>query len=119
MSVTAPPCHGGSVLDRHMGYLYSSAPHVTSQSIRDLTEETGMPVGCHGCTGLYDLEDDDRFYDDEGGEDEDDADREPSSHELVSWAEQKVPRCPGAAVRVPHRCSSPCATTHERCSGAT
>ncbi|SEE29591.1 hypothetical protein SAMN05216483_5845 [Streptomyces sp. 2131.1] len=39
-----------------MGYLYSSALHVTSQSIRDLAEETGMPVGCHGWIELYDLE---------------------------------------------------------------
>ncbi|MGA5278773.1 hypothetical protein ACPCKL_34525 [Streptomyces cellulosae] len=93
VSVTAPPCHGGSVLDRHMGYLYSSALHVTSESIRELTEETEIPVGCHGWIELYDLEDDSRFYDDEddeGGEDEDDADWEPSRHELVSWAEQKA-----------------------------
>ncbi|MFD0459714.1 hypothetical protein ACFQ2H_35575 [Streptomyces violaceoruber] len=93
VSVTAPPCHVGSVLDRHMGYLYSSALHVTSESIRELTEETGIPVGCHGWIELYDLEDDSRFYDDEddeGGEAEDDADWEPSRHELVSWAEQKA-----------------------------
>ena len=36
-----------------MGYLYSSALHVTSESIRDLAEETGMPVGCHGWLELY------------------------------------------------------------------
>ncbi len=103
VSVTAPPCHGGSVLDRHMGYLYSSALHVTSQSIRDLTEETGMPVGCHGWIELYDLEDDGRFYDDEdgeGGEDEDDADWEPSRHEPVSWAEQKAFGYAVGSVRV-------------------
>ncbi|MFF8196176.1 hypothetical protein ACF05L_36115 [Streptomyces bobili] len=103
VSVTVPPCHGGSVLDRHMGYLYSSALHVMSQSIRDLTEETGMPVGCHGWIELYDLEDDSRFYDDEdgeGGEDEDDADWEPSRHELVSWAEQKAFGYAVGSVRV-------------------
>ncbi|MFH9089357.1 hypothetical protein [Streptomyces sp. NPDC017673] len=41
VSVAAPPEHGGSVLDRHMGYLHSSALHLTSESIRRLTEETG------------------------------------------------------------------------------
>ncbi|QEU83489.1 hypothetical protein [Streptomyces viridosporus] len=100
VSVTAPPGHGGSVLDRHMGYLYNSALHVTSQSIRDLTEETGMPVGCHGWIELYDLEDDGRFYDDEDGEDEDDADWEPSRHEPVSWAEQKAFGYAVGSVRV-------------------
>ncbi|MFD5257269.1 hypothetical protein ACFWM5_31150 [Streptomyces bobili] len=100
VSVTAPPCDGLSVLDRHMGYLYSSALHVTGQSIRDLTEETGMPVGCHGWIELYDLEDDGRFYNDEDDEDEDDPDWEPSSHELVSWAEQKVFGYAVGSVRV-------------------
>ncbi|MES4889703.1 hypothetical protein [Streptomyces sp. NPDC096012] len=103
VSVTAPPCHGGSVLDRHMGYLYSSALHVTSQSIRDLTEETGMPVGCHGWIELHDLADDGRFYDDEDGEgggDEDNTDWEPGRHELVSWAEQKAFGYAVGSVRV-------------------
>ncbi|AVH93730.1 MULTISPECIES: hypothetical protein [Streptomyces] len=103
VSVTAPPCDGGSVLDRHMGYLYSSALHVTSQSIRDLTDETGMPVGCHGWIELYDLKDDSRFYDDEdgeGGENDDDAGWEPSRDELVSWAEQKAFGYAVGSVRV-------------------
>ncbi|CAM5263214.1 Recombinase RecB OS=Streptomyces aurantiogriseus OX=66870 GN=GCM10010251_82040 PE=4 SV=1 [Streptomyces aurantiogriseus] len=90
VSVAAPPGHDGSVLDRHMGYLYSSALHVTSESIRRLAEETGTPVGCHGWIELYDLETDSRFHDDEDGEHEADADWEPSRHELVSWAEQKA-----------------------------
>ncbi|MFF8322280.1 hypothetical protein ACF06V_34635 [Streptomyces bobili] len=95
VSVAAPPCHGGSVLDRHMGYLYSSALHVMSESIRELTEETGMPVGCHGWIELYDLENDSRFYDDE-----DDADWEPSRDEPVSWAEQKAFGYAVGSVRV-------------------
>ncbi|WP_284117698.1 hypothetical protein [Streptomyces fragilis] len=88
VSVAAPPCDGGSILDRHMGYLYSSALHVTSESIRELTEETGTPVGCHGWIELYDLEEDSRFYDDE--EDGDEASWEPSSDEPLSWAEQQA-----------------------------
>ncbi|MBL1104539.1 hypothetical protein JK361_08005 [Streptomyces sp. 5-8] len=103
VSVAALPGHGGSVLDRHMGYLYSSALHVTSESIRRLTEETGTPVGCHGWIELYDLESDSRFHDEydeyeEYGDDEADeydaaeagADWEPSRDELVSWAKQKA-----------------------------
>ncbi|MGW2826153.1 hypothetical protein ACWC24_34965 [Streptomyces sp. NPDC001443] len=97
MSVAAPPHHGGSVLDRHMGYLYSSALYVTSESIRDLTEETGTPIGCHGWIELYDLEANSRFYDDEDG---DDADWEPSRDEPVSWAEQKAFGYAVGSVRV-------------------
>ncbi|WP_225823921.1 hypothetical protein [Streptomyces naphthomycinicus] len=92
VSVAAPPGHQGSVLDRHMGYLYSSALHITSESIRRLTDETGTPVGCHGWIELHDLESDSRFDEDEDG-DEDDEDGtgwEPSRHEPVSWAEQKA-----------------------------
>ncbi|MFF3354035.1 hypothetical protein ACFYWN_15520 [Streptomyces sp. NPDC002917] len=101
VSVAAPPHHGGSVLDRHMGYLYSSALHITSESIRDLTEEAGTPVGCHGWIELYDLEADGRFYDDEEEEDgEDDVDWEPSRHELVSWTEQKAFGYAVGSVRV-------------------
>ncbi|MGW2100540.1 hypothetical protein ACWCPX_23105 [Streptomyces olivaceoviridis] len=100
VSVAAPPEHGGSVLDRHLGYLYSSALDVTSESIRRLTEETGTPVGCHGWIELHALESDSRFHDDlydEDDEDDDgngegeaDADWKPSRHEPVSWAEQKA-----------------------------
>ncbi|MGW3465040.1 hypothetical protein ACWDE9_38160, partial [Streptomyces olivaceoviridis] len=101
VSVAAPPEHGGSVLDRHLGYLYSSALDVTSESIRRLTEETGTPVGCHGWIELHDLESDSRFDDDlyddlydeddgGNGEDEADADWVPSRAEVVSWAEQKA-----------------------------
>lgn len=100
VSVAAPPGHGGSVLDRHMGYLHSSALHVTSESIRSLTEETGTPVGCHGWIELHDLEADGRFHDDEDGGDEDDADWEPSRHEPVSWAEQKAFGYAVGSVRV-------------------
>ncbi|MGW2781244.1 hypothetical protein ACWC3X_08340 [Streptomyces populi] len=97
VSVAAPPHHGRSVLDRHMGYLYSSALHVTSESIRDLTEEAGTPVGCHGWIELHDLEADDRFDDEDC---EDDADWEPSRHELVSWTEQKAFGYAVGSVRV-------------------
>ncbi|MET9013186.1 hypothetical protein ABZX74_20025 [Streptomyces olivaceoviridis] len=100
VSVAAPPEHGGSVLDRHLGYLYSSALDVTSESIRRLTEETGTPVGCHGWIKLHDLESDSRFHDDLYDEDDEDddgngegeaaADWQPSRHEPVSWAEQKA-----------------------------
>lgn len=108
VSVAAPPHHGGSVLDRHMGYLHSSALHITSESIRELTEETGTPVGCHGWIELYDLEADGRFHDEddeddeEDGEDEDEDEGgwEPSRHELVSWTEQKAFGYAVGSVRV-------------------
>ncbi|MEW2624064.1 hypothetical protein [Streptomyces sp. NPDC048106] len=95
VSVAAPPHHGGSVLDRHMGYLYSSALHVTSESIRSLTEETGTPVGCHGWIELYALQNDSRFQDDE-----DDADWRPSRDELVSRAEESAFGYAVGSVRV-------------------
>ncbi|MFC3572005.1 hypothetical protein ACFOZ0_01595 [Streptomyces yaanensis] len=44
----------------------------------------------HRSEPLHDLETDSRFYDDEDGEHEADADWEPSRDELVSWAEQKA-----------------------------
>ncbi|MEU7135745.1 hypothetical protein [Streptomyces sp. NPDC046261] len=90
ISVAAPPGHGGSVLDRHMGYLYSSALHVTSESIRRLTEETGMAVGCHGWIELDDLESSSRFYDDEESGGHADPSWEPNRDEQVSWAEQRA-----------------------------
>ncbi|BCM64961.1 MULTISPECIES: hypothetical protein [Streptomyces] len=100
VSVAAPPETTGSVLDRHMGYLYSSALHVTSESIRRLTEETGTPVGCHGWIELYDLESDSRFHDDDSEDDAEDADWEPDRHEPVSWAEQKAFGYAVGSVRV-------------------
>ncbi|MFB9734159.1 hypothetical protein ACFQE4_02110 [Streptomyces thermocoprophilus] len=94
VSVTAPPCDGGSVLDRHLGYLHSSALYIRSDSIRALAEKTGLPVGCRGWISLYDLDHDSRWDDDEddvedGGAGED-AGWEPSADEPVSWAEQKA-----------------------------
>ncbi|MDF6046442.1 hypothetical protein LRD69_30845 [Streptomyces sp. JH14] len=89
VSVAAPPHHGGSVLDRHMGYLYSSALRVTSESIRRLTDETGTPVGCHGWIELYALEDDGYFYEEEDGQDVDEG-WEPDHDRPFSWAEQKA-----------------------------
>ncbi|MEW2288816.1 hypothetical protein [Streptomyces sp. NPDC047841] len=99
VSVAAPPEDGGSVLDRHLGYLYGSALDVTGESIRRLTEETGTPVGCHGWIELHDLESDSRFDEEECDDfhgDQGDghggagADWRPSRREPVSWAEQKA-----------------------------
>ncbi|MFJ4584650.1 hypothetical protein [Streptomyces echinatus] len=94
VSVAAPPGHGGSVLDRHLGYLYSSALHVTSESVRRLTDETGTPVGCHGWIELHDLESDSRFDDEDFDGEDDEAgaggEWEPSRDQPVSWAEQKA-----------------------------
>ncbi|MER6349141.1 hypothetical protein ACWC10_25835 [Streptomyces sp. NPDC001595] len=102
VSVATPPGHGGSVLDRHMGYLYSSALHITSEAIRRLADETGTPVGCHGWIEFYDLRSNGRFWEEEDGdgEDESDEDWEPSRDELVSWAEEKAFGYTVGAVRV-------------------
>ncbi|WP_225809491.1 hypothetical protein [Streptomyces spinosus] len=123
VSVAAPPEDGGSVLDRHLGYLYGSALDVAGESIRRLTEETGTPVGCHGWIELHDLESDSRFDEEEFDDfDEDDADEDelddfrgdgggrhggaagsdwrPSRREPVSWAEQKALGYAVGAVRL-------------------
>ncbi|WP_189711935.1 hypothetical protein [Streptomyces phaeofaciens] len=88
VSVAAPPHHGGSVLDRHMGYLYGSSLHIMSESIHRLTEQTGTPVGCHGWIELHELEDDGYFYEEEDGQDVDEG-WEPDRDRPFSWAEQK------------------------------
>ncbi|WP_335932756.1 hypothetical protein [Streptomyces sp. PTD5-9] len=63
VSVTAPPRQGGSVLDRHMGYLYDSSLHFHGAEIHRLAEVAGTAVGCHGWIELgrvdaYEYEDD-------------------------------------------------------------
>ncbi len=53
VAVTAPPDHGGDVLQRHLGYLYRSAR--LSAPITELTAHSPVPVGCHGYIELYEL----------------------------------------------------------------
>ena len=45
IAVTAPPSHGGDVLDRHLGYLYEKCLHRMSPLIQDLTTYSPVPVG--------------------------------------------------------------------------
>ncbi|MGW0120600.1 hypothetical protein [Streptomyces sp. NPDC003327] len=87
ISVAAPPGHGGSVLDRHMGYMYGSGLHITSESIRRLTDETGTPVGCHGWIEIDRLDPDGYAY--EEREEEGDEDWVADHDSPFSWAEQK------------------------------
>jgi hypothetical protein len=56
IAVTAPPSHGGDVLDRHLGYLYSKWLHRMSPLIHELTAHSPVPVGCHGYLELYNLD---------------------------------------------------------------
>lgn len=87
ISVAAPPTHGGSVLDRHMGYMYGSGLHITSESIRRLTDLTGTPVGCHGWIELDRLDPDSYNY--EEREEEGDEGWVADHEAPFSWAEQK------------------------------
>lgn len=55
IAVTAPPSQGGSVLDRHLGYLYEKWLHRMSPIIQKLTAHSHVPVGCHGYIELHSL----------------------------------------------------------------
>ncbi|WP_137991425.1 hypothetical protein [Streptomyces vilmorinianum] len=59
ISVTAPPHQGGgSVLDRHMGYVYDSLLHFQGESLHRLAEASPAPVGCHGWIALDPIDED-------------------------------------------------------------
>lgn len=66
ISVTAPPSHGGSVLDRHLGYLFEKWLHRMNPLIRDLATFSPVPVGCHGHIELYEIDTDHGGGDGEG-----------------------------------------------------
>ncbi|WP_164700290.1 DUF3320 domain-containing protein [Modestobacter sp. KNN46-3] len=61
VSVAAPPTHGGSVAERHMGYLYEEYLSSLSHVVRKLTDELGLEVGCRGYIALHELELDDLY----------------------------------------------------------
>ncbi|MEU3216943.1 hypothetical protein [Streptomyces sp. NPDC006971] len=87
ISVAAPPGQGGSVLDRHMGYLYDSFLHHQGADIHRLAEAAGAAVGCHGWIELnridaYEYEEDDDYASD--GEE----DRLPDRRRPFTRAEQ-------------------------------
>lgn len=87
VSVAAPPRQGGSVLDRHMGYVYDSFLRFQGADIHRLAEAAGTAVGCHGWIELnrvdaYEYEEDgDRVP---GGEEE----RLPDRRRPFTRAEQ-------------------------------
>ena len=85
IAVTAPPNHGGSVLDRHLGYLYEKWLYRLSPLIRELTAHSDVPVGCHAYIELYSLS--------SVGRDERENEREnepwtPSNNQPLSPAEE-------------------------------
>lgn len=58
ISVAAPPRHGGTLLDRHLGYLYTGQLYRLGPSIQALAACSPAPIGCHGWIELHELSDD-------------------------------------------------------------
>ncbi|WP_433393045.1 hypothetical protein [Micromonospora sp. KLBMP9576] len=81
ISAVAPPSSGGSVVDRHMGFLYDSTLHWMGQSLHRLAAAAAPhAIGCHGWIDVHPIEDHDW---------EDDGDCEPSRHNPFSPAEER------------------------------
>ncbi|MEU7673572.1 hypothetical protein AB0C42_01990 [Micromonospora taraxaci] len=81
ISAVAPPRSGGSVIDRHMGFLYDSTLHWVGESLHRLaTAAAPHAIGCHGWIELHPLQD----HDWEDGED-----WEPSRHSPFTRAEAR------------------------------
>ncbi|SCL72454.1 hypothetical protein GA0070606_6117 [Micromonospora citrea] len=81
ISAVAPPSSGGSVIDRHMGFLYDSTLHWVGESLQRLAVAAAPhPIGCHGWVRLHPIEDDEL---------DDDGEWEPSRDDPFSPAEQR------------------------------
>lgn len=81
IAVVAPSSSGGSVIDRHMGYLYDSTLQWVGESLHRLVADAAPhAIGCHGWIELDPLEDHDW---------EDDEDWEPSRHNPLTRAEAR------------------------------
>lgn len=86
IAVTAPPSHGGSVLDRHLGYLYEKWLYRMSPLIQELTAHSPVPVACQGYIELYSLSSVGR---DEDWDEDEDEPWTPSNSAPLSPAEEK------------------------------
>ncbi len=84
IAVTAPPSHGGDVLERHLGYLYSQWLDGLGPLIRDLTEHSPVPVGCHGYIELDEV-DRDWPHDDESWDISDGDPLSPTEEEKLGY----------------------------------
>lgn len=54
ISVTAPADYGGSIFDRHLGYMYDRNLTSLGEALHALAETAGMPIGCHAYFELFD-----------------------------------------------------------------
>lgn len=89
IALAGPPSMGGSVLDRHLGYMNETHLHYQGDAIRDLAEHTGRPVGAHAWVELWDFEAvSDARYD--AGQSGDRARWAPSSHWIADDVEEGV-----------------------------
>ncbi|MGW0564953.1 hypothetical protein ACWDZ4_31240 [Streptomyces sp. NPDC003016] len=52
ISVAAPPAHGGTYIDRHLGYMYDRNLVSLGAALRSLATLTDRPLGCHAFVGL-------------------------------------------------------------------
>ncbi|MEV6406146.1 hypothetical protein AB0M58_24815 [Streptomyces bobili] len=68
ISVAAPPSHGGTDIERHLGYMYDRNLVSLGAALRTLASLTDRPLGCHAFVGLT------LCHPDEGDEDEYDMD---------------------------------------------
>ncbi|MEU3455348.1 hypothetical protein ABZ671_17385 [Micromonospora sp. NPDC006766] len=82
ISVVAPPARGGSVIDRHMGFMYDHTLHWVGEGLQRLAAAAlPHPIGCHGWIQLDPIE--------EPYEPDHDEEWEPNRSNPVSPAEER------------------------------
>ncbi|MFI6034469.1 hypothetical protein ACIBBD_09935 [Streptomyces sp. NPDC051315] len=59
ISVAAPPAHGGTDIERHLGYMYDRNLVSLGGALRSLAALTDHPLGCHAFVDLEPLHPDD------------------------------------------------------------
>jgi hypothetical protein len=72
MSVAAPPSHGGTDIERHLGYMYDRNLVSLGAALRSLATLTDRPLGCHAFVDIAPLhrdEWDEDEYDPDGPQD--------------------------------------------------
>lgn len=52
ISVAAPPWHGGTDIERHLGYMYDRNLVSLGAALRSLATLTDQPLGCHAFVGI-------------------------------------------------------------------